>query len=221
MGFDMLIYAYRLKEHDPQKLCLEWNRQMPEPLGDWMIVSALDQGATEVVARTKDLKNFDKGLRWPVPYDKENVWRAYNNHKNEICDTCRWFYDPSSESALILSKYDVHHSYGCSGSMMMSQWFIKNLYLGSSPVVREVPKWYDNISLDDEDLPMFVNTERNQGVREWTRQNIADERQNISNMGKPHHEIDIEAYDETMKVLEWAEAQIEGDGVRRLCIHDF
>ena len=205
----MFIMAYRLKEHDPQKLCLQWNRQMPEPLGDWMIVSALDQGAADE----------------PEYFEREDVWRAYEKHKHEICDTCRWFYDPSIESALVLSNYVVHHSYGRLGSLMMSPWFIKNLHLGSSPVVSEVPKWFDKIQNTSEieieiEIPMFVTTERNQGVSEWTRQNIEDERHYISNMGQPTHEIDIEAYDETLEVLAWAEEQLEGDGVRILCIYD-
>ena len=54
----MTVYAYRPRGHDPRdpekkKICLRWDRQMPEPVGDWMLAWAVQEGADAALARAE------------------------------------------------------------------------------------------------------------------------------------------------------------------------
>ena len=249
MGWDMTVYAYRPRGHDARdprdpeknKICLRWDRQMPEPVGDWMLAWAVQEGIDAALARAEgfdgDFYSWNPGA-WPEPYKtyaarRDLLWKVRHDRSDAICDLCKWFYDgPSSSSEMVVGVKDVHHSFGCSGDLMMSDWFVKNLWVGDEPTVDAdagAPEWLRRHgACDDEDedepasWPMFCETQRRCSVARWTSEGVRDARRRLADMGDPVKRCDVDALEETLDVLAWAERQLLADeGVEIVCVHDF
>ena len=233
MGWDMFLHAYRLQEHRADKICLQWERQMPSPVNDWMLAWAIEEGSDAALSRAKSFEgHLTNKDAWPEPYktaaSRRDIWRMRHDHSDAICDTCKWFYDgPCSSSAFVVETKNVHHSFGCSGDLMMSDWFVKNLWLGDEPTVERSDSlgyWYDVYDYYDDDddgpVPMFCETQKSQNVQVWSSANIRDARRRLRDMGLPSKQCDVDALDETHEVLDWADRHLAG-GAEIVSVHDF
>jgi hypothetical protein len=244
MGWDMYLYAYRPRDHDAtKKICMRWTRQMPSPVGDWMLAWAVQEGSEAAVARAK-LSDGDlvwNNDAWPDPYktcaSRCELWRLRDDHTDSMCDLCKWFHDgpSSSNKAMVVDVNNVHHSFGCSGDLMMSDWFVRHLCFGKEPVAEvaafhdEEPEWIKGI-YEDEDSDadasggpptmMFCEERKMHRLTSWTASSIDDARRRLAHLGEPTKQCDVDARDETLDVLAWAERHLEG-GLRIVCVHDF
>jgi hypothetical protein len=232
MGWDLTLYAYRPEEHssaNETQICLGWDRQVSSHISDFSLVWAIEEGSQSAILRTKNYAYSNDD--WPEAYktrdSRQWIFRARKNVK--ICPMCQWFYDgPSSDNPMVIDTNNVHHSFGCSGDLMMSNWFVKNVSwaLGTEPMVKS--KIYDGFSSeDDEDElkdtyePLFGDLGKNIKISDWELDGISHARSYLARMGPPKRECDIEALEETSSLLDWAENHLASDGVRVICLHDF
>ena len=241
MGWDMNVYAYRPQGHesvDGKTICLRWDRQMPSPVGDWMLAWAVEEGSDAALARAKDSCGdlasslFHKDA-WPEPYksyeSRRHMWRLRHEYSDAMCDMCKWFYDgPCGSNKIVIDRKNVHHSFGCSGDLMMSDWFVRNLWVGEDATVDahgntpEWIKWYDDDGEPTSSWPMFCETQKSQNLQSWNQETLCDARRRISYLGKPVKQCDVDALEETLDVLAWAERHLlADDGVKLVCLHDF
>ena len=236
----MCLYAYRPKDHETnerQTICLGWDRQMPTPVGDWMLAWAVEEGSEAALTRAKSRTCYP--LVWPGPYksyeSRREVWKLRRDHSDAMCDMCKWFYDgPCRSNDIVIDTNSVHHSFGCSGDLMSSDWFIKNLWIGEDAKANAMktfePEWlrlYETGDADDEDdenkeRPMFCETQKTQHLITWTAETLHDARRRLKYMGEPVARCDMDALEETLDVLTWAEQHLRADyGVKLVCVHDF
>lgn len=232
----MSLYAWRGGHHDGHKTCLQWNQQMPSPVGDWMLAWAAKDGSAAATLRAKESADgIWRTETWPDPYktyaSRLNIWRLRDEHSDAMCDLCKWFYDgPCRSNKMVVDVKDVHHSFGCSGDVMMSDWFVKNLWIGddltvAKPSDETLPEWikvlYDH---DDEPVhtwPMFCETQKSQNLTSWSLEDIRDaRRRRLSSLGEPVEQCDVDALEETLEILAWAEAHLLED-LQIMCVRDF
>ena len=137
---------------------------------------------------------------------------------------CEWFDEgPCCSNAIVVDTMNVHHSFGCSSDLMMSDWFVRNLWLGNEPSVKpdaDEPEWIRWLG-DTETSPMFCESQKSRAIHVWTKETIVEAREHLARLGDPEDDSkDKDALEETLEVLAWAERNLAA-GLDILCAHDF
>ena len=230
MGWDMYLYAYRPVGHDVDRICLRWDQQLPSRAGDWMLAWAVEEGSAAAVSRAKGVDGLGSDDAWPeafkTPRSRNDLWRLRIEHSDAMCDLCKWFYDgPCRSNRMVVDDLNVHHSFGCSGDLMRSDWFVNNLHIGddlraSAETRKELPEWIGVGMLPEDDCDLFCETQKNRNLRSWTSEGLRDARRWLSGLGEPTERCDVDALEETLEVLEWAERHLL-DGLQVVSSSDF
>ena len=82
----MHLHAYRRQEHSADKICLQWDRQMPPPVGDWMLAWAIEEGSDTAVSRAKCFEgHLASRDAWPESY--KTAWDAatIRDARRQLC----------------------------------------------------------------------------------------------------------------------------------------
>jgi hypothetical protein len=88
-----------------------------------MLVWAVEEGSEAAIER---VRTSDGG--WA--FVEDGLWKLRRDLKKEG-RMCEWFDEgPCSSNEIVVDSMNVHHSFGCSGDLIMSDWFVRNLNTG-------------------------------------------------------------------------------------------
>jgi len=185
-------------EHDAtKKFCFGWEFQDDEeemesqvlarikgPIEEWEVISPRDP---DYFTKRKAQKEERNSLLY------QYLWDYDSEHKESWCPKCRTFARGLYDSPLVLAKEHVNHSY--SNPIWPSRWNLKDLYLGSESE-------YTRLFTDDK------------YYREIDSYDVEKALEVIGDLGKPFRKSDIEAYNETMDVLDFCKKWAQNENVR-------
>ena len=199
MGRDLNWYVLPKNiEHQPEKLlCFNYEFQKDENeiekdvsdklLGetsseyDWHRLDG--ESGIEFIRRINQLKKERRSM----------VWDCINNYdgNHDWCAKCHLFARGVYDSPLVIAQEHIGHSY--SSPYWSSNWNIKDMYIGSSNG--------EFVRLFNPDIL----------YREIDNEDVRDAIEQVSDLGEPLRTSDKEAYEETMRVLnfldEWTQKE--------------
>lgn len=184
-------------DHDvTKKFCFSWEFQDDEEEMDSQVlerikgpladwkVSPLDD---DYCKKMKEQKAERNSLLYKY------LWNYDSEHKEDWCRKCNTFARGLYGSSIVLSHHQVNHSY--SSPIWQSRYSVKDLYMGSETEYTRLfrdEKYYREIDIYDVEKALRV----------------------IADLGKPFRKSDIEAYNETMDVLDFCKKWTQDENVR-------
>lgn len=176
-------------EHDQTKrICLEYEFQGDEEdikaevyekvTGESSLFDYTSQEGETTSDFCKRKRDFDYSI-CNVAYEYINDYDE--KHKDEWCPKCHMFANGLYGTSVILAEDNIQHSY--SSLYWRSKWNIKDMYLGSS---------------ETEFVRLFRD---DYYYREITAEDVERALEIIEDLGVPKRNSDIEAYNETMSIL--------------------
>jgi hypothetical protein len=126
--------------------------------------------------------------------EMSNIWYTYKyNKQDQWCPKCRFYNCSMYKADSVIDQFDIQHSY--SNSIWQSQWNVYDLYLGSS----------------DTELMRRFSSEHL--YREISDEDIMYAYQKLERMGEPIRTSDVEAKEETIRVLEFLKQYMGRDDI--------
>lgn len=203
MGRTITFYVISNKiEHDKSKFCFDFEFE-PEQ-NDWEYT---EKYYKMINPHIKDLvredypneKEYSKAICNRIN-EQNNLWNSLN-YKDLWCPKCNMYKYGIWSCDFIINKMYIFHSY--SNPIWESEWNIGKCYLGSSNTnfTRRFSK---------KDI-----------IREITEEDIIHEYERIEKMGEPILTSDIEAKEETIRVLDFLERYSNREDVYLIVLDEY